>query len=302
MRKYHTEYFTGIHKAIVSQKIFDINQKLLESSSKYTQAYRKTNTSLILLGVTKCGLCGSSLTTSSGKSGKYYYYKCSKQSHNTKAQCQAKQLPAEALENFVIQTIVHLIESDTFYQEVLKQIHFNKSDDLDTFGEELRNLKTNKTKLESQIKNLTERMANDTETTNSKIYSEPINIWEAEIERLSEEIIIKERRLEEIKENVFDKNELKNKLMKFVEIFRKQPVETQKRLTNLVFSEIVSEFKSNEKDGLITLKIRGKGNIDILWSEIKSANCKPVRTSAGSGSASKTRTYNPSVNSRMLYH
>ena len=144
--------------------------------------------------------------------------------------------------------------------------------------------------------------ANDHDTKNSKKYLDPIDKWQGEIAILLEEIRIKTRYAEKMKNSVTDKKALKNKLTKLIEIFRRQPIDQQKRLTNLMFSEIVSEFKSSEKDGLITLKIRGNGDISKYWSEIENAYCKPVRTSIGFGSASKTRTCNPSVNSRMLHH
>ena len=302
LRKYHDEYFEGIHPPIVAREKFDKVQKLLESGSQYTQTYRKTESALILLGVTKCGFCGSTLTTSSGKGGQYYYYKCSKQAHQTKDQCQAKQLPVEVFENFAIQTISHLTQSDSFFEAAFKQIKFNNSDELKKIEEVLSDLKASKTKLETQIKNMTEKMANDHDTKNSKKYLDPIDKWQGEIAILLEEIRIKTRYAEKMKNSVTDKKALKNKLTKLIEIFRRQPIDQQKRLTNLMFSEIVSEFKSSEKDGLITLKIRGNGDISKYWSEIENAYCKPVRTSIGFGSASKTRTCNPSVNSRMLHH
>ena len=131
---------------------------------------------------------------------------------------------------------------------------------------------------------------------------DPIDKWQEGVDILVNEIRIKERESQKLRNIVADKKVLKNNLVNFVEIFRRQPIEQQKRLTSLIFSEIVSEFRSDEKDGLITLKIRGNGDELKMWSEIENANCKPVRTSVGLGSASKTRTCNPSVNSRMLHH
>ena len=302
LRKYKTEIFPGIHESIVTDEKFSKVQTSIESSLKYTQSNRKQTSSLILLGITRCGLCQTSLTTSTGKGGQYSYYKCSRQAHQTKDQCQAKQLPAEMLEKFVIDTMQHLAENNSFFEAAFKQIKFNKGDDLKKFEDELTILKSNKTKLETQVKNMSERMANDPEISNSKKYLNPINGWHKEIDELSEVIRIKSRNISKIKSKIVDENQLRNKITKFVEIFRNQPLEMQRRLTKLIFTEIVSEFKSNEKDGLITLKIRGNGNIAKRWTEIKSANCKPVRTPVGFGSASKTRTCNRSVNSRLLHH
>ena len=302
LRKYKTEYFPGLQLPIVSDEKFNKVQELLESSTKYTQTNRKTTSSLILLGITKCGLCNKSLTTSTGKGGQYSYYKCSKQAHQTKDQCKAKQLPAEMLENFAINTIVQLVENNSFFEAAFKQIQFNKGDELKKFEEELTLLRSNKAKKETEIKNLEDQMAGDKNMKNTVVHLNIIERKQAEIDELGEVIRLKSRNISRIKGNIVDKDQLKNMLTNFIEIFRRQPIEIQKRLTSLIFTEIVSEFKSDDKDGLITLKIRGNGNIAKAWSEIKSAYCKPVRTPVGVGSASKTRTCNPSVNSRMLHH
>ena len=63
-------------------------------------------------------------------------------------------------------------------------------------------------------------------------------------------------------------------------------------------SEIVPEFKTGDKDGLITMKIRGNGNIARQWSEIKSK----VLTPAGSGTPGKSRTCAHAFGGRCSIH
>jgi len=304
LRKYGTEFYQSIHEAIVTEEKFNKVQELLASSYKYTQTNRKTTSALILHGVTKCGFCGSTLTTSTGKSGKYYYYKCSKQAHQTKSECPAKQLPVGVLENFAIQSIVHLAEEDTFCEKANKQIEFNKEGELQKLKDELMVLRTNRTKLETKVKNIWDRMSLDPNRNNSEKYMSQIDLKKEEIVVLDEKIRVIEKQIRNINASKLDKAGFKNMLTRFIEMFRRLPIEKQKWLTKLVFAEIVSEFKTGDKDGLITLKIRGNGVKSRLWSQIESENCKPVLTSIGFGSASKTRTCNPSVNPATagLYH
>jgi DNA invertase Pin-like site-specific DNA recombinase len=93
--------FPGIHEAIVDEKIFNDVQKRLDESKKDVQVTRKIKSPLTLLGLTKCGLCGSNLTSSAAKNGKHYYYKCSKKIHATSDHCPAKDLPADVLESCI---------------------------------------------------------------------------------------------------------------------------------------------------------------------------------------------------------
>lgn len=58
----------------MNRKVFDQVQESLEESTVDRQVNRFKKPTLSLLGITKCGLCGSSLTSQSAKRGKYHYY------------------------------------------------------------------------------------------------------------------------------------------------------------------------------------------------------------------------------------
>jgi len=71
-RNYGDEYFENLHVPLVDSERFEKVQKLMEATLTYTVTGKKTKSPLILLGITKCGICGSSLTMSTGKNGKYF--------------------------------------------------------------------------------------------------------------------------------------------------------------------------------------------------------------------------------------
>ena len=80
-------------------------------------------------------------------------------------------------------------------------------------------------------------------------------------------------------------------------------LEQKKRLNHALFSGIVSFIKRGEDKGEIEIKIRGDGSLKRTWEDLKKENqVRQVRTPGSFGSASRTRTCNPAVNSRMLYH
>lgn len=92
-------------------------------------------------------------------------------------------------------------------------------------------------------------------------------------------------------------------LFDYVQIFPDLTSEEKNEFNRLLFQEIISNFNQNQDDGTIIIKMRGDGKLEKSWNQIKNANqLTLVRTSDGLGSASKTRTCNPSVNSRMLHH
>ena len=113
----------------------------------------------------------------------------------------------------------------------------------------------------------------------------------------------KENEKENLSDKALDKEKLKIILDDFLRLYNNLSTENKKRLNDLFFTEITSYFKRDEEDGIIEINIRGDGKLEKKWSEVKNANCKPmVRTSGTFGSADRTRTCNPPVNSRMLHH
>lgn len=68
------EEFKDKVEPIVDRKVFDQVQERLEESKVDRQVNRVKKPTLPLLEITKCGLCGSSLTSQSAKSRKYHYY------------------------------------------------------------------------------------------------------------------------------------------------------------------------------------------------------------------------------------
>ncbi len=113
----------------------------------------------------------------------------------------------------------------------------------------------------------------------------------------------KEKALERVKTGKVDATVLKQMLSEYVELYQTYTPEQKRRVNHFVFGGIVSNFKRDEVSGDLEILIRGAGTIRKTWEEFKKENqVTTVRTPGSLGSASRARTYNPAVNSRMLYH
>ncbi len=297
------EVYEGIHEAIVDQQLFDNVQKKLDKSKKDLQVIRRTKSPLSLLGITKCGLCGSNLTSQAAKSGRHHYYKCSKKIHGGAAQCSSKDLPAEVLENCIYDLMSFIISEDEFFDAIYNQVKFNTQEEVAEYDKELSKLKSNKTSRESERKNIFNAIkAGDRLGAMKEV--------ENELEKIETEIVFINSQLEDLEKKRYlaanqkiEKEKLRNILLYYVKIYPTLTLEDKSRFNQLLFQEIISNFNQNEEDGTIIIKMRGDGKLEKSWNKIKNANqLTPVRTSDGLGSASKTRTCNPSVNSRMLHH
>ncbi|MBR9804669.1 recombinase family protein [bacterium] len=99
------------HEPIIDRRQFDRVQQKLDVTTKTRSNHRHSEGRCHLLrGLIQFG-CGAMMTPKSanGRTGKYYYYTCSRQNHmGHKTDCKAPMIPAEALEEAVIDRVVKI--------------------------------------------------------------------------------------------------------------------------------------------------------------------------------------------------
>ncbi|MEW6558108.1 MAG: recombinase family protein [Elusimicrobiota bacterium] len=128
--------YKGIHTPIISEKLFNKVRELLPESAKSPMLSVAAKSGLLLLGIIKCGFCGGAMTTTFGKKGdrKIYYYKCVKSTkyHVTKKkgkpvwyerdqQCNAGEVPAEALDNFIADRVIQMSKDKKYLAAVFRE-------------------------------------------------------------------------------------------------------------------------------------------------------------------------------------
>lgn len=296
--------YPGIHEAIIDENLFNEVQAKLGDSKTNTQITRKIKSNLTLLGITKCGLCGSNLTSSSSKSGKHYYYKCSKKMHATSDHCPAKDLSAILLEDAAKSLMYSMATNEGFFEAIYNQIRFNNQAEIKKYDSELNKLRSNKTRLVTEKQNILNKMKAAAALQDSKSIIDELNKLDNDIAMNLSRINFLEKERERAANQVITREQLKKIINDYLFIYEELSHEDKVRFNKLIFVEIISYFDKNSDDGDIEFRLRGDGQITKKWSEIKNANLLTgqIRTSGGFGSASKTRTCNPSVNSRMLHH
>jgi site-specific DNA recombinase len=301
--RYNNEQFQGIHEALVDQKVFAKVQERLSLSAQDTHATTKKDSPLTLLGITKCGFCNSMLSTSSTFKKKHnkriYYYKCSKAAHHTKTHCAARDLPAEDLERLVRDTMYEIVDNTELVDSVIRQLQGNSGMDVKGLKEEIKQLNVNLGKSKNKLDNLLVRASEVAILKNSEVFKKNVVDLEEQQRSIKDQLRIRERELEKISIEAIDGDVLRDVMGRFLQDFQTLDKESKRRLNQVIFASITSYFERGKTDGHLDFHIRGNGTLQKTWEEMKNPQ---VRTSGGFGSASRTRTYNPAVNSRMLYH
>ncbi len=88
--------------AIIDAATFEKVRAKRESRSPDKAPPRRTSSPTLLTGLLKCGVCGGSLTLTTGKGGRYKYYKCTTRQNKGNHACSSSNIPMEKIDSLVL--------------------------------------------------------------------------------------------------------------------------------------------------------------------------------------------------------
>src|SRR3989344_3981969 len=156
LMRYKGEVFEGTHEPLISKKLFDKCQEVMEKRGK-VRPDRKHN--FAFLGLMKCALCGCSITAqyAKGNGGIYTYYRCTKK----RGACQEKYLGenqlVEQIKNFLQK--VSLSSQDT--EKVLAALDMEEKRAKEQAKGEVINLKNQLSQVETKLQKLLDAYLDD---------------------------------------------------------------------------------------------------------------------------------------------
>jgi len=159
---YMGEYFTNIRDSknncnrppedwvkvsvpeIIDAATFERVRAKRESRAPSRKPPRVTNSPTLLTGLLKCG-CGASMTITTGKSGLYKYYKCTRRQNQGNHACSSLNLPMEKLDGLVLEQLAEKVFAkerlQTLMAELRKRIRSSKDDQQERINEINRQIK-----------------------------------------------------------------------------------------------------------------------------------------------------------------
>ncbi|TAL18282.1 recombinase family protein [bacterium] len=90
---------------IIDAELFQKAEKMRKKRAPKTINPSIVSSPILLTGLLKCGTCGSSMTTSTGRSGKYKYYKCSRKTRINAKACDSSAVPMEKLDALILDAL-----------------------------------------------------------------------------------------------------------------------------------------------------------------------------------------------------
>jgi len=132
--------------AIIDQELFDKATTLRGAWSPKKCCPQREASPNLLMGLLKCGHCGSSMSVVTGKSGRYRYYKCSGRMSKGDTACPSKNYSLDKIDALVLDAFTRAIYTPEHMRNIIDELRTNLSKHKDP--DNLLRLKT----LESELK------------------------------------------------------------------------------------------------------------------------------------------------------
>jgi site-specific DNA recombinase len=124
-QKLRGEVFPGEHRGIVPKKLFDNIQCAIQGNRRDGGASSRNSHGFLLRGLLRCSACDAPMTADSPQSHgrRYRYYRCLRSQRSGAAACPTRSVPADRIEQFVVDQIRRIgadqnLQEETFQQAV----------------------------------------------------------------------------------------------------------------------------------------------------------------------------------------
>ena len=139
---------------IISEELFYRAQALrAERDPKMGSEAAKTNFQL-LTGKARCGCggdgCGSSMTTATGKSGRYLYYACQERLNAGRTGCEGRRIPMAQLDCIVTNALIEHVTAPDHLRQLLEAWSARSTATDESRKRDLKQLRTRLTKLDEE--------------------------------------------------------------------------------------------------------------------------------------------------------
>lgn len=252
---YRDEIHEGEHQAIVDPEIFAEARALLESHGG-KKIRRRPDSPYLLRGLLRCALCGKAYTpaSTSKKTGKEYrYYRCVTRDKAGRKACPARPLPADAIEEFVVERIRESTIDGSLTVGVageLKELFEGRRGALQT---ERQGLPAQIASLSAEGRKLVETLGTVNGTAR-RLLEERIEEIGDQLGRCETRLYAVERALEELKRTEIEASWVAEALAHFDEVWDVLTVENQARLVGAVIKEVlVDDVKGTVSAELVDL-------------------------------------------------
>jgi len=229
--------FKGKHKPLVTAKRFNHVQKMMEKNKRTRTVPAQNKYDFRLKGLLKCGDCGSMMTPSPAKSGRYLYYRCTRVSKFSKEECKVRKIGARAIEDAVVNKLCEIGTDEAVIKEAVRKANKASTTNSKTKTKELNGLKRELRPVQKSIDNMVKYVEKHGDLPKSM--SDRLPDLENRKDQLEEHIQRLEFEIGQLKDYQIDTELLTKTLRDFRAVYNELTPEEQTRLLQLMVQEVV---------------------------------------------------------------
>ena len=262
----------GQHEAIVDQATFDRVQRTLAGNTQRRKSVTSNRYHFLLLGLTRCAVCGSRMTHyhAQGRNNKTYrYYKCSKAQHGGSQACPYGKVPASVLEASIVERLEELAQRPELLDKALEKSRAMVNERMPKLAKELRALEAEARKEKQDAESLMAAMVMNGLAGNPLVAGK--------LNDLAESAKQKEAKMNAIREEMAtclaqapDPAELRQGLAAFGQAFQHLDPEDQGRMIRLVIQEVA--FDGQNRTITTSLRPLGTANGGSIETHLQSVS------------------------------
>jgi len=231
------QIFEGQHKPLITANRFNHVQKMMAKNKRTRTVPSQNKYDFRLKGILKCGDCGSMMTPSPAKSGKYLYYRCTKVSKYSKDECKVRKIGARAIEDAVVNKLCEIGTDEAVIKEAVRKANRTSATNAKTKTKELNGLKRELRPVQESITNMVRYVEKHADLP--KPMADRLPELEIRKEQLEEHIQRLEFEIGKLNGYQIDSELLTKTLRDFRAVYNELTPDEQTRLLQLMVQEVV---------------------------------------------------------------
>lgn len=260
----------GEHEAIITEETRQAALKLMavNGDGKLHKEYQNRKHQFLLKGLVRCACCNTSMTPTSArprKEERFFYYKCLSVVKQNKAACQIRSVPAQSIEDFVLNKIQQLSEDHQLVNKIVERARSMAGNDLPIKRDQKKLVAAELGKTELEARNLVSVLGEEGPQSARKAFiSERLD--ELAVKRLEcqSKLISLDREIEDLEKRQIDAELIRRNLKNFMQIFGKLQEREKSEFINLLIHQVIYDgVNSKVRIGLRPLP-EAWGDLDYL--------------------------------------
>jgi site-specific DNA recombinase len=233
--------------AIIDEEVFSEVQSGMNERKVTNLEFREVRSKSPLTGLMRCGICGSSMQISTGKGGRYKYYKCSKRLKYNVNSCTSPTLPKEKVEAAVLSVVQEKFLDPERIAGLMDSLYATVKRSTKVYRTQLLRIERERTQKETSLKSL---YGNFTESG-----FEPDKAFTEVVDSLRRRIRNLDREIEELKSRLSlpVKRFGEEHIEKFTRAMHEIILEGNDESTKAYLRAVISKITVNQKE----LVVRG---------------------------------------------